>query len=174
MPGVSSSSSSDGSDIEAEIERGGRGLIYSLDATVGTTYDIEVVLGTLQDSVLEIWASDRATFVVMNDDANGGLGSAISFSPPSSGTYYLVVRGYSQSQRGTFSLSVDDGAGGAGGRGGRGGGGRGGRGGGPTTSGDPCTPPGLAFESGATIDFTEVRRLQEAAACPPAVLFALA
>eukprot|EP01052_Picozoa_sp_SAG31_P017598 SAG31_NODE_1211_length_9376_cov_2.931767_11_plen_121_part_01 len=94
-----------GADVQGNVDRGSATL-YSLAATAGATYDIEVQPGTLSDTVLEIWDSDRHTFETMNDDANGGLGSAISFSPPASGTYYLAVRAYSSSMRGSFTITV--------------------------------------------------------------------
>ena len=88
--------------INAGGGRGGQGGFYSLTARAGTAYTITVELGDLDDSVLEIWKGPRnsPTLAAMNDDANGGLGSQVDWTPDSAGTYSIIVRGFSPSQRG--------------------------------------------------------------------------
>jgi transforming growth factor-beta-induced protein len=94
------------------------GQTYTLTATGGTTYQIEVTLGTLTDSVLAIYAPDGTTQLVENDDYGGTLSSYIEWTCPSDGSYFVVVRGFSARNTGDFSLAVTSDAGTQGGGGG--------------------------------------------------------
>ena len=100
-----------GRPVDGEITDGAD--IYSFTATSGNVYQIIVELGTCTDTVVEIWASDRSTYVDSNDDSNGGLGSELDWSAQQSGTYFIAVRGYADRNTGTYTLSVlEQGAGG--------------------------------------------------------------
>lgn len=72
----------------------------------GTSYTIVVTLLNLDDSVLELYDTDRTTQLAQNDDFGDTLASALDWTCPVTGTYYIKVRGYDTSNRGTFSLAV--------------------------------------------------------------------
>ena len=63
-----------GSEVDGNIQRRGHPGFYSLTVTTGVAYTITVTLGSLDDSVLEVWKGprDSPTPASMNDDANGG------------------------------------------------------------------------------------------------------
>ena len=70
------------------------GVRYSMAATGGTTYQIEVTLGSLRDSVLELYAPNGRDMLVDNDDYGGALSSYIEWTCPNDGTYFILVRGW--------------------------------------------------------------------------------
>merc|ERR1719424_1374291 len=65
---------------------------FCLTAVAGATYDLTVTLGTLQDSVMDLYGADRRTSIAHNDD--------------SPGTFYIGVRGFQPQLEGDFSLDV--------------------------------------------------------------------
>ena len=73
------------------------------------------------------------------DDGSGTLGSQLEWTCPSTGDYYVVVRGYDASNRGAFVLSVAIGGGG-----------------GTGAATDPCAGNGLAVagQNSGVISFT--------------------
>eukprot|EP01045_Picozoa_sp_COSAG04_P020141 COSAG04_NODE_2031_length_4967_cov_44.282251_1_plen_1200_part_00 len=134
----------DGAETDGSIGRGGQVGFYSLNARAGTAYTITVELGDLDDSVLEIWKGPRnsPTLAAMNDDANGGLGSQVDWTPDSAGTYFIIVRGFSPSQRGSFTLTVatDSTPARPGGHG--------------NSNGDPCNGGAVLHQASGAIDFS--------------------
>ena len=94
---------------------GADGVRYSMTATGGTTYQVEVTLGTLTDSVLEIYAPNGSDMLVQNDDYGGTLSSFIEWTCPNDGQYYILVRGFSARNTGDFTLTVTTNGGTAGG-----------------------------------------------------------
>ena len=99
----------------------GDSSMYSMTASGGVTYQIEVTLGTLHDSVLEIYAPDGQTMLTQNDDYGGQLSSFIEWTCPSDGAYFVLVRGFSAQQTGDYTIEVTTDSGTSGG-----------------SSGDPC------------------------------------
>ncbi len=94
-----------GSRVAGEIEQNGDRDWFRFTAAAGRRYIFFTELGSLQDSVLTLYAPDGATVIAVNDDAPGrGLASEIAWTAPISGTYYLEVRAYSTSQVGSYSL----------------------------------------------------------------------
>lgn len=65
-----------------------------------------VTLLNLDDSVLELYDTDRTTQLAQNDDFQNTLASALTWTCPATGTYYIKVRGYDSSSTGTFSIAV--------------------------------------------------------------------
>jgi len=66
-------------------------------AVSGTSYTLETAVTGAADTVLELYASDGVTLLTSNDDINtaaGLLASRITWTAPSSGTYYAKVRSY--------------------------------------------------------------------------------
>eukprot|EP01050_Picozoa_sp_SAG11_P000724 SAG11_NODE_25_length_23789_cov_23.813592_6_plen_693_part_00 len=106
--GASHRVSVNGGALDGEIVNGGDELDYEFDAEGGVEYELEVELGTLSDSVLEIYAPDGSSLLAMNDDGGEGRGLAsyILWEAPETGTFFIRVRGYSDRNTGTFSLTV--------------------------------------------------------------------
>jgi hypothetical protein len=97
-----------GATVDGEIQRAGHPGFYTLTVTTGVAYTITVTLGDLDDSVLEVWKGPRnaPTLAARNDDANGGLGSQVDWTPSSPGEYFIIVRGFSQTQRGSYTITI--------------------------------------------------------------------
>lgn len=88
---------------QGSILAGGQPVDYNLAATGGTTYDIEVVLGTLSDSTVAV-LDTSGTQLAFDDDGGDGLGSLISWTAPYTGTFTVRVAPYSTSQSGSFTV----------------------------------------------------------------------
>jgi hypothetical protein len=89
---------------------------YELQATAGHTYQIETDPQTLDDTIMDLVGTDRATVIIENDDDERDgheeiYTSYIEWTCPSDGLYYIAVRGYGSST-GTFAFRVTDPAGG--------------------------------------------------------------
>ena len=56
----------------------------------------------------QVWKGPRTapTLAAMNDDANGGRGSQVDWTPASPGDYFIIVRGFSQTQRGSYTITI--------------------------------------------------------------------
>lgn len=105
----------DGRGVAGSVDRGGQNVCYTLAARQGETYTITADLNGLDDSIVAV-LNAQGTSLGENDDADDGsgtLGSQLEWTCPSTGTYYVVVRGYEASNRGAFVLSVAIGGGGA-------------------------------------------------------------
>ena len=76
--------------------------VFVFEAEEGVLYQIDVGLGTLTDSVLELYDSDEFE-LAYNDDHEDSLASRIVWEAPSSGEYYAVVDGYGV---GSYTLTV--------------------------------------------------------------------
>ena len=116
---------------------------FSFPATAGDSFAIEVSLAapaTLSDSVLDIVDTDRRTVLLENDDddragSSSSYASYVDWTAPTTGTFYIMVKAYSD-ETGTYMLTVTP-TGSAGG------------------AGDPCTAPGVTLTNqAATIAFT--------------------
>ena len=144
----------DGTPVAAT--EGGQGQWFTLQAQQGVRYNIVVTLLDLDDSVLELYGTDRTTQLAQNDDFQNTLASALDWTCPATGTYYIKVRGYDGHSSGTFSLAVQ--AAGATG------------GGGSASGTDPCAQPVEVTGSGE-IDFTDSyadqSHCQWVVSCPP-------
>lgn len=92
------------------VDRGG--TWYQFQATQGSTYQIETDANSLQDTMLELVASDGRTTLAENDDdsRNGGrLDSYIEWTCLESGTYYINVKGFGGAIGSfTVGLAVDE------------------------------------------------------------------
>ncbi len=78
---------------------------FKFQAVAGKTYVFTVGLGTLPDSVLYLYDKSGAAQLAFNDDYGSGGGSQITWTAPTGGTYYVVVRGYGSSV-GTYTLTA--------------------------------------------------------------------
>ena len=77
---------------------------YSFSATHGRSYEITLTPGSVHDTFMTLVDRDGTTTLAQNDDYNG-LGSYIEWECPSSGTYFVMARGYG-SHTGSFTLEV--------------------------------------------------------------------
>lgn len=127
-PGPDAALRSEGTDAPASTEtgysmvagdsfRGTIGGAYDRDwvritLTGSTSYDIDLLgspsgSGTLRDPYLRLYDSS-GTLVAYNDDS-GSLESHLTFTPGSTGTYYISAGAYS-SHTGTYLLTVEEAA----------------------------------------------------------------
>lgn len=79
---------------------------FKFQAVAGTTYVITTQLGTLPDSVLNLYNSDGTTVLARNDDNGSSLASRITWRATASETYYVVVGAYGNVYTGGYTLSV--------------------------------------------------------------------
>lgn len=81
--------------------------LFRFTATSGVLYQIDVELGTLDDSTVELQDSD-GWLLEYNDDFGDSLGSRIVWNAPESGDYYVHVgSGFgSDDYRGTYTLTI--------------------------------------------------------------------
>ncbi len=89
---------------QGELEYAGDADSFAFQATEGEIYDIEVTLGTLQDSVLELLDAD-GTWLDGNDDYGDSTASRLIWLAPSTGTYYVEVTSFDTST-GTYTLTI--------------------------------------------------------------------
>ena len=83
---------------------------FSVQLVAGTTYTIRLLgaasgNGTLTDPYLRLH-DNAGTLLAQNDDSGGTLESQLSFTPATTGTYYLDVGAYNDGLTGTYRVSV--------------------------------------------------------------------
>ena len=77
---------------------------FTFEAERGQSYQIEVTLDTLEDSVIALY--DAAGLeLAFNDDHADSLASRIDWEAPASGVYYLEVLGYSN-RGGSYTVMI--------------------------------------------------------------------
>ncbi|MBI4318450.1 MAG: pre-peptidase C-terminal domain-containing protein [Chloroflexi bacterium] len=71
-------------------------------ATAGISYVVETSnLGTASDTIIYLYGTDGTTVITSDDDSGPGSGSRIEWTASSNGTYYILVRHYSNSRYGS-------------------------------------------------------------------------
>ena len=98
-----------GQAFEGTIHTTGNRDWVKIDLEAGVTYDIDLRgtasgAGTLTDPVMALYDAN-GTYITGNDDGGTGNESYLSYTPLTSGTYYLMARGYS-SATGTYVLTA--------------------------------------------------------------------
>ena len=93
-----------GVGVEDALDYRGDSGYFRFTAEGGQLYQIDVALGTLADSYLELRDSDGRE-LASNDDHGDSPASRIVWKAPESGDYYLLVRGYG-SGTGSYTLTV--------------------------------------------------------------------
>ena len=83
---------------------------FWFNATAGSVYVIQVRLGTLTDSVLQLVAPDGETVITTNDDFSG-MASEIGWRAPALGTYFAAVAAPYSSHVGNYSIELTEAAG---------------------------------------------------------------
>ena len=89
---------------QGEFEYEGDGDFFAFEAQEGEFYDIDVTLGTLQDSVLDLHDAD-GNWLDGNDDYGDSTASRLIWMAPTTGTYYVEVTSFG-SGTGTYTLTV--------------------------------------------------------------------
>ena len=91
-----------GTEVRGALDYDGDIDFFRFQAEAGRGYQIDVALGTLDDSIVELYDGDGA-FVDTNDDYGDTLASRLYWNAPSSGERYVAVAGYGI---GTYTLMV--------------------------------------------------------------------
>ena len=86
-------------DFNGDIDR------YSVYLTAGNTYAFSLNGTTLLDPYVEVQDS-AGTNVASDDDSGGGLNSFVTYTPTTSGTYYLAAREAGNNATGSYSAQV--------------------------------------------------------------------
>ena len=93
-----------GDAVTGVLDHGGDVDYFAFVAEPGETYRIDVDLGTLDDSVAALFATDLRE-LAFDDDSGASLGSRITWTAAESGTHYVGVAGWG-SDTGTYTLTV--------------------------------------------------------------------
>ena len=91
-----------GEAVEGLLDDGGDQDFFVFEAQGGVFYQLDVELGTLEDSWLALFDSDELE-LAYNDDHGGSFASRIVWRAPGSGPYYVDVGGFGT---GSYTLTV--------------------------------------------------------------------
>ncbi len=92
-----------GAAVEDAIERPDETDRFSFKAVAGRLYQVEVTLGTLYDSWVEVRDAEGAP-LAWNDDIGPYFGSRLIWEAPASGRYYVEVGGWTDT--GSYTLTI--------------------------------------------------------------------
>lgn len=93
--------------LEAELDELEQFDRYVVEVEAGVRYEFDVLLGSLRDSVLELYTDGSESPIERDDDGGEGRGSRITWLAPESGWYELHVRRHFTSNNGTYTISVN-------------------------------------------------------------------
>ncbi len=91
-------------EVLGELDEPGDFDLFVFEATEGELYQVDVTLGTLDDSVAALYDADE-TELASNDDYEGSPASRIVWVAPGSGSYYVKVAAWG-SGTGSYTLTV--------------------------------------------------------------------
>ena len=91
-------------EAQGELDEPGDFDLFVFEATEGEVYQIDVALGTLDDSVVGLYDTDE-TELAYNDDHEGSPASRIVWVAPSSGSYYVRVAAWGGGT-GSYTMTV--------------------------------------------------------------------
>ena len=91
-----------GADVQGALDYDGDIDFFRFQAERGQSYQIDVALGTLDDSIVYLYDVD-GSFLDSNDDYGDTFASRLYWEAPSSGERYVTVEGYGI---GTYTLTV--------------------------------------------------------------------
>ena len=95
-----------GANVEGALQYDGDVDVFRFTAERGQLYQIDVSLGTLPDSHLELRDPDGWS-LASNDDHGDSLASRVFWEAPASGDYYLAVEASGwDAQVGSYTLTV--------------------------------------------------------------------
>ena len=92
-----------GESVEGVLDYGGDVDYFVFEAVEGELYEVEVDLGTLADSVVEVYNADGHSLDYNDDRGDGSLASRLLWRAPESGDFYVEVSGYGE---GSYVLMV--------------------------------------------------------------------
>ena len=91
-----------GAGVRGAMDYDGDIDFFRFQAEQGQSYQIDVALGTLDDSIVELYDAD-GSLLDTNDDYGDTLASRLYWNAPSSGERYVAVEGFGI---GTYTLTV--------------------------------------------------------------------
>ena len=91
-----------GADVRGALDYDGDVDFFRFQAEAGRSYQIDVALGTLDDSIVGLYDAD-GSFLDANDDYGDPYASRLYWEAPSSGERYVAVYG---DGTGTYTLTV--------------------------------------------------------------------
>ncbi|MCA0199370.1 MAG: pre-peptidase C-terminal domain-containing protein [Proteobacteria bacterium] len=94
-----------GGTVNGNIEVGDDRDWFRVTLAAGTTYRVDLNGGTLADPLLYI-RNSSGTSVASDDDSGTGLNASLSYTPTTTGTYYIDAQGATLSGTGTYTLSL--------------------------------------------------------------------
>ena len=94
-----------GTSIEAVIDYTDDVDYFRFTAEAGQLYEVDVALGTLEDSNLTLLDSN-GDFLIDNDDYGDSLASRVIWVAPVSGDYYIEVSSWDDDDSGSYTLTV--------------------------------------------------------------------
>ena len=92
----------EGADVRGAVDYDGDIDYFRFNATHGYSYQIDVALRTLDDSIVDLYDAD-GSLLDSNDDNGGTFASRIFWEAPNNGYYYIAVEGHGI---GTYTLTV--------------------------------------------------------------------
>ena len=96
-----------GDRLNGDIEHGGDVDLFSFRAQSGYYYAIRVRHGTNPYTILTLLDSD-GRFITEDDDSGGDGEPWLEWAAPSSGIYYVEVRGFDSDATGTYRIEMDE------------------------------------------------------------------
>ena len=93
------------STTAGSLDAEGESDFFRFPATAGEPLQIAVALGSLGDSILEIFSTDGTTSLAFNDDFES-LASQIRFNPPETADFIAVVGGFGGAA-GSYTLIIE-------------------------------------------------------------------
>ena len=90
--------------FQGELDNEGDSDYFTFEAEQGEFYQLDVTLGTLQDSVLDVYDAD-GTWLDGNDDYGESTASRLVWAAPGTGTYYVQVASF-DTGTGTYTLTI--------------------------------------------------------------------
>ncbi len=93
-----------GGSVEGALHHGDDVDVFAFEAEEGALYRIDVVLGSLGDSVLTLYDADGRE-LAYNDDHGDSTASRIDWQAPQPGDYYLAVEGWG-GDTGSYTLDI--------------------------------------------------------------------
>lgn len=95
-----------GGTSSGRIETAGDRDWFAVTLTAGTAYTFrENASASSLDSYLRL-VNSSGTVLASNDDGGGSMNSLISYTPTTSGTYYLAAGGYGDGSTGAYTVSA--------------------------------------------------------------------
>ena len=90
--------------FQGELDDEGDSDYFTFQAEEGEFYQLDVTLGTLEDSVLDLYDTD-GTWLDANDDYGESTASRLVWDAPGTGTYYVQVTSFGTGT-GTYTLTI--------------------------------------------------------------------